>query len=50
MGLNSEEKNQLMNELKQQAIENNREPSFFLIARDLTLLDYFSTEVGAVKI
>lgn len=46
LSLSHEEKNQLMNELKQQAIENNLEPSFFLIARDLTLLGYFSSEVG----
>lgn len=46
LSLNSEEKNQLMNELKQQAIDSNKEPSFFLIARDLTLLGYFSSEIG----
>ena len=46
LSLNSEEKNQLMNELKQQAIDSNTEPSFFLIARDLTLLGYFSSEIG----
>lgn len=44
--LNTEEKNQLMTELKQQAIDSNKEPSFFLIARDLTLLGYFSSEIG----
>jgi len=44
--LNNEEKNLLMSDLKQEAIDNNREPSFFLIARDLTLLGYFSSEVG----
>ncbi|QKJ63813.1 gluconate 2-dehydrogenase subunit 3 family protein [Flavobacterium sp. M31R6] len=46
LSLNTEEKNQLMNELKQQAIDSNKEPSFFLIARDLTLLGYFSSEIG----
>jgi len=46
LNLNSQEKNQLMGELKQQTIDNNKEPSFFLIARDLTLLGYFSSEIG----
>ncbi|MBZ4043277.1 gluconate 2-dehydrogenase subunit 3 family protein [Flavobacterium hibisci] len=46
LSLSSAEKNQLMNELKQETIDNNREPSFFLIARDLTLLGYFSSEIG----
>ncbi|MDR6844208.1 gluconate 2-dehydrogenase subunit 3 family protein [Flavobacterium granuli] len=46
LSLNSDEKNQLMNELKQQAIDSNKEPSFFMIARDLTILGYFSSEVG----
>lgn len=46
MSLNNEEKILLMNELKQETIDNNKEPSFFLIARDLTLLGYFSSEIG----
>lgn len=46
LSLNTAEKNQLMKELKQETIDNNREPSFFLIARDLTLLGYFSSEIG----
>jgi len=46
LSLNSEEKNQLMNGLKQQAIDSNKEPSFFMIARDLTILGYFSSEIG----
>jgi hypothetical protein len=46
MNLNSDEKNILMNGLKQQTIDNNNEPSFFMIARDLTILGYFSSEIG----
>lgn len=46
LNLNNEEKNLIMNELKQETIDNNKEPSFFLIARDLTLLGYFSSEIG----
>jgi hypothetical protein len=49
LSLNSEEKNQLMSELKQQAIDSNKEPSFFLLARDLTLLGYFSSEIGCTE-
>jgi len=46
LSLSTEEKNVLMGELKQETIDNNKEPSFFLIARDLTLLGYFSSEIG----
>jgi hypothetical protein len=46
LSLNTEEKNQLIVELKQQAIDTNSEPSFFLLARDLTILGYFSSEIG----
>ena len=46
LNLNAEEKTQLMNALKQDSIDNNKEPSFFLIARDLTILGYFSSEIG----
>ena len=46
LNLNNEEKNQLMSELKQEAIDHDKEPSFFLIARDLTILGYFSSEIG----
>ena len=49
LSLNGEEKIQLMNALKQDSIDNNKEPSFFLIARDLTLLGYFSSEIGCTK-
>lgn len=46
LSLNEDEKNQLMNDLKQQAVDSNHEPSFFLIARDLTILGYFYSEIG----
>ena len=49
LSLNSDEKIQLMGELKQQAIDNNKEPSFFMIARDLTILGYFSSEIGCTE-
>jgi hypothetical protein len=46
LNLSIEEKNQLMSELKQETIDANSEPSFFLLARDLTILGYFSSEIG----
>lgn len=46
LSLNEDEKNQLMNDLKQQAVDSNHEPSFFLIAKDLTILGYFYSEIG----
>lgn len=46
LSLNTDEKNLLMNDLKQAALDNNKEPSFFIIARDLTILGYFSSEIG----
>ncbi|MNQ79085.1 hypothetical protein D3C85_940160 [compost metagenome] len=46
LSLNSEEKKLLVTDLRQESIDNNKEPSFFLIARDLTLLGYFSSEIG----
>lgn len=46
MSLSNDEKNQLMNELRQEAINNQRKPSFFIIARDLSLLGYFTSEIG----
>ena len=49
LALSTEEKIQLMNDLKQEAIDSNKEPSFFLIARDLTILCYFSSEIGCTQ-
>ena len=46
LSLTSEEKKLLVTDLRQESINNNKEPSFFLIARDLTLLGYFSSEIG----
>lgn len=46
MSLTGEEKNQLMNELRQESLDNKKKPCFFIIARDLTLLGYFTSEIG----
>ena len=49
LALNNDEKTLLMNDLKQEAIDNGKSPSFFLIARDLTILCYFSSEIGCTQ-
>ena len=38
-----------MNSLKDEAIATNKAPSFFLLARDLTILGYFSSEIGCTQ-
>jgi len=43
------ERQQLMNVLKDEAIKSNKKPSFFIIARDLTILGYFSSEIGCTQ-
>jgi hypothetical protein len=44
-----EERQKLMNSLKDEAIATNKAPSFFLLARDLTILGYFSSEIGCTQ-
>ena len=44
------ERNQLMTDLTAEAIANKKKPSFFMIARDLTLLGYFSSEIGCTQL
>jgi hypothetical protein len=44
-----EERQKLMGDLKNEAIATERAPSFFLIARDLTLLGYFTSEIGCTQ-
>ena len=43
------EKNEIVNELKNETLAANKAPSFFLIARDLTLLGYYSSEIGCTE-
>ena len=38
-----------MTDLTAEAIANKKRPSFFMIARDLTLLGYFSSEIGCTE-
>lgn len=49
MEMTIEERQKLMNSLKDEAIATNKKPSFFLIARDLTILGYFSSEIGCTQ-
>lgn len=44
-----DERQQLMTDLKNETIANKKAPSFFLIARDLTLLGYYSSEIGCTQ-
>jgi hypothetical protein len=49
ISMNTEERNKLMTDLTAEAIANGKKPSFFMIARDLTLLGYYSSEIGCTQ-
>jgi hypothetical protein len=49
MLMSIEERQKLMESLKNEAIATNKAPSFFLLARDLTILGYFSSEIGCTQ-
>lgn len=49
MAMTIEERQKLMAALKDEAIATDKAPSFFLIARDLTILGYFSSEIGCTQ-
>ncbi|TDE43250.1 gluconate 2-dehydrogenase subunit 3 family protein [Flavobacterium rhamnosiphilum] len=49
MTMTIDERQKLMGELKDEAIATEKAPSFFLIARDLTILGYFSSEIGCTQ-
>ena len=44
-----EERQKLMKDLTAEAIATEKAPSFFLLARDLTILGYFSSEIGCTQ-
>ena len=44
-----EERQKLMNSLREEAIATNMKPSFFLLARDLTILGYFTSKIGCTQ-
>ena len=43
------EKTSIVTELRDEAVANKRKPSFFTIARDLTILGYYSSEIGCTQ-
>jgi len=49
LSTSNEERNQLMSSLRDDAIATNKAPSFFLIARDLTILGYYTSEIGCTQ-
>jgi hypothetical protein len=49
ISMNTEERHQLMTNLTAEAIANDKKPSFFMITRDLTLLGYFTSEIGCTQ-
>jgi hypothetical protein len=49
LSMTIEERQKLMTSLRDETIAANKVPSFFLIARDLTLLGYYSSEIGCTQ-
>ena len=49
LSISNDERNQLMSSLRDDAIATNKAPSFFLIARDLTILGYYTSEIGCTQ-
>lgn len=49
LSLSGEERHKLMTDLTAETIASGKKPSFFMIARDLTLLGYFSSEIGCTQ-
>jgi hypothetical protein len=49
LSMSIEERQQLMTSLRDEAIASDKAPSFFLIARDLTILGYYSSEIGCTQ-
>jgi len=44
-----QQRKELLDSLRIEALQNKKAPSFFKIARDLTILGYFSSEIGCTK-
>ena len=49
LSMSVEERQKLLTSLRDEAIATNKAPSFFLIARDLTILGYYSSEIGCTQ-
>lgn len=44
-----QERTSIVTELRDEAVANKRKPSFFTLARDLTILGYYSSEIGCTQ-
>jgi hypothetical protein len=49
LSLNIEERQKILVDLRSETIAAKNKASFFTIARDLTLLGYFSSEIGCTQ-
>jgi hypothetical protein len=49
LSMSAAERQNLMTSLRDETIAADKSPSFFLIARDLTILGYFSSEIGCTQ-
>ena len=49
VSLSDVERKQIVTTLRDEAVANHRQPSFFVIARDLTILGYYSSEIGCTQ-
>jgi hypothetical protein len=49
IALSDAERLQIVTELREEAKANHKQPSFFTIARDLTILGYYSSEIGCTQ-
>ncbi|WP_035672588.1 gluconate 2-dehydrogenase subunit 3 family protein [Flavobacterium sp. 83] len=49
ISLSAEERVKIMEHLRTESLVDTKKPSFFIIARDLTILGYFSSEIGCTQ-
>ncbi len=49
VALSYDDRLQVVTNLRNEAIANHKQPSFFTIARDLTILGYYSSEIGCTQ-
>ena len=49
LSLTVEERQKIIGDLRDETIATKQKKSFFIIARDLTLLGYFSSEIGCTQ-
>lgn len=49
VALSDAERFQVVSALRDEAKANHKQPSFFLLARDLTILGYYSSEIGCTQ-